>query len=287
MGFLTNVLSAIGKNSPMLMTAGALVTGAATVYFAVKGAEKARQDMQTEMAIKAAIVKQQLPEDKKDQPIVVVLTKKEKAKIILKRIWIAILCGATSAALMFGGQIAAGRKIQAAQAAADIAERSLQDYIVGSVKTMGQKKAAEAMDTAVADKVKQQGGPPRDKDGKIIAYGKGPILVYDYPMDDWYYVTSVESINRAVNECNARILEGEFVPINDMRDEIGDIKHCRDGNELGFGVGLDELAKNAFIRISYEPAMNDDGELYVIINYTCKHRDTGAKYIRKEVGEVE
>ena len=286
MGFLSNVLSAIGKNSPMLMTAGALVTGAATVYFAVKGAEKARTDIQTEMAIKAAIVKQQLPEDKKDQPIVVVLTKKEKAKIIFKRIWLAILCGAASTTLMFGGQIAAGRKIKAAQAAADIAERSLQDYIVGSVKTMGQKKAAEAMDEAVAERAKQQ-APPCDRDGKVIAYGKGDTLCYDAVMDTWFY-SSIDKINRAVNECNARILEGEFVLINDFYDEIGDgIKHPRDGGQLGFGVGLDELAKHSFIRVSFDSGINEDNEVHLIINYTCKHRDTYAPYVRQEVGEVE
>ena len=286
MGFLRNLLTAASKNSPMLCTAGAIVTGAATVYFAVRGAEKARQDMQNEVMIRQALIQQQLPEDKKDQPVVVVLTKKEKAKIVLKRIWIAILCGAASTSLMIGGQVAAGRKIRAARAAADIAEKTLQDYMISSVRNLGQKKAAEVVDDAVAERVRKAGGPPVDKDGKVIAYGKGNILCYDYVMDTWFYST-IDKINRAVNECNARILDGEFVLINDFYDEIGDIKHPRDGGILGFGVGLDEIAKRSFIRISYDTGINEDNEIYLQINYTCRYKDTLAPYYRKEVGEVE
>lgn len=279
--FFSKTANGVKNNAPLALTILGLGTAAATVFFAVKEVPKVKLAMADKKTEKEEAIRAKLPEDKKDVELDVHLSAAEKIAIIFKLTWPAIISAVATVGCHVGSQVASGKKLKAARTSADLAEKALTEYMTSSVKKLGAKKAAEVQED-IAKKAIEEHPVPTDKHGNIIASGRGDVLIYDAMMEQYFW-SSIDKINRAVNAVNAQILEGEFVTINEFYDEIGEnIKHVTLGDDLGFGVGVDESGKEAFVRQTFIPRINEDNEVYIVLHYICKDRRTYKIYRPRE-----
>lgn len=281
MSFLNNVKTGAKTHAPLIFAFGGLAAAAATVVFAVKEVPKVKLAMEDKVIEKENAIRAKLPEEQRGIELNVHLTTAERIALIFKCTWPAIVAACASIGCTIMSQVVSGRRIRAARTAADISERALEEYVINSAKKLGKTKTQE-VEEEIAKQAIEKHPAKTDASGNIIASGRGDVLIYDAMMEKYFW-SSIDKINRAVNEVNAQILEGEFVTINEFYDEIGgDIKHCALGDDLGFGAGIDSSGKSAFIRQTYIAKINEDNEVYIVLNYICKDRRTYKVYHPRE-----
>lgn len=279
--FLKNTWNGAKENAPVLLAIGGLVAAGVTVYAAVKEAPKAKLAITDARIKKEEEIRAELPAEKKNSEIKVHISTAEKIAIIFKCCWPAIVAAATTVGCTIASQVAAGKKIKAAQMAEDIAQKQLQDYVASSVKKLGEKKADDIAEDAAKSSC-EANPPKRDSNGQVIAYGKGDYLFYDRQMNVRFWST-IDKVNRAILECNAEILEGEFVMVDEFYERIDpSIKLPSTAYALGFGARADEIAKNAFIRVTYTSEITEDNEVQIVLSYTVRDRKTGRDYEPEE-----
>lgn len=272
------------ENAPLIFAIGGLVAAGVTVYTAVKEAPKAKLKMAEAKLDKEEKIREELPPEKKNTEIVVKLSTAEKIAIIFKCCWPAIVSAVLTVGCTTASQIAAGKQIKAARFAENVAQKKLENYVAETVDKLGDKKTDEIKDGA-AERAMNANPPKTDKNGNIIAYGKGSILFYD-PQMNVYFWAEINRVDKAVNYVDAEILEGEFVTVREFYDEIDpSIELPSVSKSIGFGAKMDEIAKSAFLSRTYSrnsAEVTEDGEVRVILNYTARDRHTYKDYIPDE-----
>lgn len=269
------------ENAPLIFAIGGLVAAGVTVYTAVKEAPKAKLKMTEAKLDKEEKIREELPPEKKNSEIVVKLSTAEKIAIIFKCCWPAIVSAVLTVGCTAASQIASGKQIKAARFAENVAQKRLENYVAATVDKLGDKKADEIKDEA-AKKAMNANPPKTDKNGNIIAYGRGTYLFYD-PQIELYFWNEFNNIDRAINNANAEILEGEFVTVYDFYYDLDpSIKLPPIAKSIGFGARMDEIAKNAFIRKTYTSEITEDNEVRVVLSYTARDRHTYKDYIPEE-----
>lgn len=269
--FLKSTITSAKNNMPTLLAIGGVIAAGVTVYEAVKTAPKAKLKIEDARIAKEEAIRNELPDEKKNAEIKCSLSVAEKVAIVFKCTWPAIVAAVVSLGCTTGSIIASGRKIKAAQTAADLSEKALTEYMAASVKKLGAKKAEDIENLKNEEAVRKH-PPKKNPDGSLMVTGKGPNLVYDSVMDVYFW-SSIAELNRIANEIDARVLAGEFVTINEFYDDIGNgVKHPRGGSDLGFGAAPDEFPRNAFMHQTFCGGLSEDDEPIIVLSYTCRDR---------------
>lgn len=245
----SKVISGAKKHSPEILI-GMGVTGMlASTVLAVKATPKALD----------------LIEDKKDELDVDWLTKKETVSAAWKPYIPSIALSAVSAACIIGGTTSNIKRNAALATVYSISENTLKEYQRRTVEVVGEEKAKEIERQVSRGKAREQVTIISNDDSQFLYNtGDGNTLFFD-TLSGRYFRSSVNSVDRAINNINKMMLTEHYITINEFYNELG-IPTIGAGSLIGWIIDR-EMAD-----ISYDSDIDENGNPYVIIEYRNKPR---------------
>jgi hypothetical protein len=212
--FIKNVRATTQKHQPEILTGIGIAGFITTTIMAVKATPKALDRM--------AEVKEAHASDS---------DKKAFCKDVLLKVapvYIpAAIIGGLSISCVIGASSVNHKRTAALATAYTISESALKEYRGKVVETIGEKKE-EAVRAAIA-KDRIDSHPVVDRE--VIITGNGTTRCFD-PLSSRYFDSDIESIRKAVNELNRRLLLEDYISLNDFYYELG-----LDSTEIGDTVG--------------------------------------------------
>ena len=210
----------------------------------------------TVLAVKATPKAVRLMEEAKHERGVEKLTPVEVVKATWKCYIPAAVSGVGGAACIIGAQAVNMKRGAALAAAYKLSETALAEYQEQVVETIGETK-----EQTVREKVaeKQLEKTPVSE-STVIKTSKGHTRCFD-PLTNRYFESDLESIRRAENTLNKRILQSlsGYASINDFYDEL-DLPHADLAEYMGWNsdnpIDLDITAMVA-----------DDGEPVIVVGH--------------------
>lgn len=166
-------------------------------------------------------------EYKEEKKTIVLETAKEAVPAILPPV---IIGGVTIWSAVSGYNVAS-KKIAAITAAYNISEKALTEYTAKAKEMLGDKKATEIKDAVNADKVKSN---PPAPENIILNTGNGSTLCYD-ELSGRYFYSSPESLRKAANLINKRMMDEYYVSLNEFYDECC-LPPITLGEDCGFNI---------------------------------------------------
>lgn len=188
-----------------------------------------------------------------DDAEVVSLTFIEVIKIAwLDYLPVAVLEGVTVAAII-GAQSINLRRQAAILSAFTISETALREYT--------ERMAVEAptKDRKVRDDIARQHIEDNPiAGGQVVIIGKGEQLFFD-PITGRYFMSDMETIRKAVNDINFRVLNQNYAAQNEFYSMVG-LPNVELGDELGW------TPEHEF-RVDFSSQITDDGRPAIVIDY--------------------
>ena len=193
-----NVRPALDKHSPEILTCFGVSGFVTTVIMAIKATPKALDRMEE---VKA---KHKNKSDKKafckD-----VLTKVAPVYIP------TFIVGGLSITCVIGASSVNHKRNAALATAYTISETALKEYKGKVIETIGEKKEESIRAAVAKDRVDKN--PAVDRE--VIITGDGETRCFD-PLSSRYFNSDIESIRKAVNELNRRLLREDYISLNDF-----------------------------------------------------------------------
>lgn len=207
------------------------------------------------------------PEDKEARRKETLTTAKELAPLIAPPIVLTTLTVASA----IGGHSVSTKQIAALSAAYTFSEKKLSNLLEKTEEVLGEKKVDEVVAKVNQDTISNH--PPKQE--TVINTGKGQTLCYD-DYSGRYFYSDAESIRRAVNEINRRLIDEYFISLNDFYDELG-LPNIGMGQDLGFCV--DDMLNPTF-----STTLTPDDRPCLVLNYTISPKygygDLGGRFGR-------
>lgn len=170
----------------------------------------------------------------------------------------AVITGAASIACLIGASSVNAKRNAALLAAYKIAETSLVDFKDKVVENLGEKKVHDIHDQISKDKMEQH----PVSSSEIIVTGKGQTRCYDI-LFGRYFLSDIETIKKAVNEANRRMLLDQCISLNDFYDELN-LDHVAVGDLVGWSLDY------GYIDIYFSAQIADDGQPCIVLNHNVK-----------------
>lgn len=235
----------IEKRTPEILTGVGIAGMITTTFLAVKATPKAYL----------------LVNDRKDELEVEKLPVTELVKTTWKcYIPAAVTCGASVACLI--GASSVNLKRNAALATAyKLSEAALSEYKDAVIETIGEKKEKTIRDKVAEERIKKNPVSTNE----IIVTGSGTTLCYD-SLGNRYFQSNIQKIENAKNKLNEKMLNENYVSLNDFYDELG-MGPIKIGEDLGWNIFTDRL-----IDISFSAQLADDGTPCLVIDYSVAPR---------------
>lgn len=251
-GIVKAIETAIRKHSPEICIGIGIAGIGATAYATHKATKEAMailDDAASETEeyrfIQPRI--EQLPE---------AFTLKEKVQLTWKCYIPPVVMGVTSAMCIIGGTNINSRRSAALATAYSISETALKEYKDKVVETIGEKKERDICDAIAKDRVEKD--PVENK--SVIITGKGNTRCYD-ALSGQYFDSDIDTIKRAVNEMNRRLLMDGYISLNDFYDELG-LELTKIGYDLGWHID------KGLIDVAFSSQISKDGVPCIVIDYT-------------------
>lgn len=169
----------------------------------------------------------EIPEDDKDaRKQETIDTAKELAPLVLP----PILFGGLTIATAVGGHTASTKQIAALSAAYNISEKALSDYAEKAKEMFGDKKTQEIKDAVNIDRANANPQPGNT----VLNTGNGTTPCLDLASGRYFY-SSAESIKKACNTVNHRMMDEYYVSLNELYDELG-LPSISLGDDIGFNI---------------------------------------------------
>ena len=238
--FIKDVKTVVSVHSPEILMGIGIAGMVTTTVLAVRATPKALK----------------LIEQKKEEDSVDKLTPVETVKATWKCYVPAAVMGASSIACLIGSSRVSAKRNAALATAYKLSETALSEYKEKVIETIGEKK-----EQAIRDKIDQD-HVERDpvSQHEVIVTGKGTTLCYDY-QSGRYFDSDIESIRKAVNTINRRMLIQDYVSLNEFYDELG-LKHTKIGDDLGWRID------RGYIEERFSSHIADDGRPCLVLNYS-------------------
>jgi hypothetical protein len=155
----------------------------------------------------------------------------DKVKIVWPCYIPAVFAGATTVgAIIFAHRVSSRRAMAIALAYA-ASEGRLEEYQDKVKEKFGIKKETEVRDELAADRV--------NRDAKGIVFGgvEGKVLCHDAYSGRFFWST-IETVNKAVNDVNREILQNDSATISDFYDAIdaSGLDHTSLSDEMGWNA---------------------------------------------------
>lgn len=178
---------------------------------------------------------------------------------ILKYIWKDYLpmtiSGIASISCILGASAVNNKRNAALATAYSISESALQIYKDKVIETIGEKEEQKVRDAIAKDKIDKNPVVTRE----IIVTEKGNTLCYE-TLSGRYFKSDMETIKKAVNEINRRMIGEMYISLNDFYDEIG-LTNTKIGDEIGWNVN------RKMLELTYSSQLASDGTPCLVIDY--------------------
>ena len=179
------------------------------------------------------------------------LDTKTKIKIVWKFYIPATVSGAATIACIVGGTKASMTKTAVAYSLLGVSEKAFTEYKEKVVEQLGAKKEEGIREEIARDKVKN--GPEG-----IIVTGNGKVLCYE-SHSGRYFMSDMETLKRAVNEVNAKMLREVDARLSDFYYLVGlpTTQFCeRSGWQ-----------NSRLLELSFYPVMTEDNQPCIAFDY--------------------
>jgi len=228
----------VEKHAPAILT-GVGITGMITT---------------TVLAVKSTPKVYEIIEDRKDELETTKLSFKETISLSWRHYIPAITTGVFSTACLVSAAGVNAKRSAALAAACTLSENALREYTQQTLETVGNIKEHE---------IREKIGEKRIKDNPIsteevhICEGSGEQLCYD-GMSGRYFKSDMESLRRAENNLNRRMLEEMAISLNDYYYELG-LK----SNTVGEIVGWD--VDDGMLNLSISSILSETGKACIFV----------------------
>lgn len=219
------------KHSPEILTAIGVAGMAVSVVFAVTATPK---------AIK-------LIEKEKEEAEKEYITKKEVVKTVWKCYIPAAVTFAASAACIVGASKINFERNTALATAYTLSETAMMEYKKKVVEEVGTEKEATIQTKATSEKIE---GTPSVVNQMFVS-GGSDVRCYD-ELSNSYFFTTVDKLDKAVNELNRRMRDENYISLNDFYYEIG-IEPNGLGDMLGWNID------DGYIKLQYTAHLDKSG----------------------------
>ena len=233
------------KRTPEILTGIGIAGMITTTIFAVKATPKAAL----------------LIDDRKNELEIEKLPAIEVIKTAWKCYIPAAVTCSFSIACLIGASSANLRRNAALATAYKLSETALAEYRDAVVETIGEKKEQTVRDKVAEERLKKN---PVSK-SEVIVTGNGTTLCYD-PVGNSYFKSNIQQIENAKNKLNARMLNENYVSLNDFYDELG-IGPTKLGEDLGW-----DIYKDGLIDIAFSSQLAEDGTPCLVMDYSVAPR---------------
>lgn len=236
--WLATAKTAVSKHSPEILTGIGIAGMVTSTILAVRATPKALQKITD-------------AEYDKGSP----LTAGEKVKACWKCYIPATVTTITSAACLVGASSVNLKRNAALATAYKLSETALTEYKEKVVETIGEKKEQAIKDKIAKDKIEKNPTNP----ASIIVTGKGSTKFRDGAFGSTF-ISDIDTINRAVNELNRRMIGGEmYISLNEFYNEIG-LSNVDMGDELGWNID------KGIIEVEFSPQL-ENNEPIIVMSY--------------------
>lgn len=232
-----NVEKLVRDNSTVILTAVGVSGTISTAYLAGKA------------SYRAAIVLEH-----KQRTDDMAMTPKEKAKHVWRLYIPAALSGVTTVACIVSSNRIGTRKTAAAYSLLTVSEKAFEEYKEKVIETVGVRKEQNVRDTIAQDKVTNN---PVANNQVIITQG-GNVLCCEL-FTGRYFRSDMETLRRAENEINARILREMYANLSDFYSIIG-LPYT--SNSCDIGWNSDRLMK-----LKFSTVLSEDGNPCIAFDY--------------------
>lgn len=228
----------VKKNSPVILTAVGITGMVTSTVLAVKATPLAL-DLISEAEF-----------EKGEE-----LTKKEVIKATWKPYIPAVGTAVFSIACIIGANSIHMRRSAALATAYKLSQSALHEFKEKAVEVVGEKKVSEIKQKVNQDKVDKD---PVSKT-EVIITDKGKTLMYD-TISGRYFESSIEEINKIVNELNRDMLSDMYISLNQFYSAIG-LQHTKAGYDLGW------QCDKGLIEVDFGATIADDGRPCITIDF--------------------
>lgn len=237
--FCKGARASVVKHSPEILTGLGIAGMITTTILAVKATPKATMIIEER--------KEELETDK--LPVVETV----------KATWKCYIPAAVTCALSVSCLVCASKtnlKRNAALATAyKLSETALSEYRDAVVETIGEKKEHEVREKAAEKRIKNN--PVTKSD--VIMTDKGNTLCYD-SLSGRYFYSDMDTLKKAENELNRKIINNMYQSLNDFYDLIG-VEYSRIGDELGWNLD------KGTIELTFSSLVSDDGRPCLVVDF--------------------
>lgn len=235
-----NVQKSLRRHAPEILTGIGVSGMIATAVMAAKATPKAMQ-----------LIQEASSQNEENS-----LTRVEKIKVAYKPYIPAIVTGAASIACIIGASSVSARRNAALVTAYTLSETALKEYKEKVIETIGEKKEKEVRDKIAKSQIEKN---PLSNN-EVVLTDKGNALCYD-AHSGRYFKSDIETINRAVNELNRRLILENTISLNEFYYEIG-LSGTYIGDRLAWSVD------RGLIEVSFSAQLAEDGVTpCVVLNF--------------------
>lgn len=228
------------KHSPEILIGVGIAGWCSTVVLAVNATPKALD----------------LIEMKKDELEVEELTKKEVVKTCWKCYIPAAVTGVVSTACIIGANSVSLKRNAALTAAYSLSETAFSNYRQKVIETVGEKKEAEVRHNMAKETIQND---PVSKHEVIITEAGG-TLCYE-TISGRYFKSDIEKIRKAENVINKRMMEENYISLNDFYNEIG-LPYTNMGDKIGWNIN------KGLLDIFFSTQLSENDVPCLVIDYS-------------------
>lgn len=238
--FMTGVKDGFVKHSPEILVGLGIAGSVGAVIFGVKATPKALR-----------LIEERKKKEKKEK-----LTVKETIATTWKCYIPTLALETMSIACILGSKKIDSKRYAALAAAYSLTEGQLKDYQKKVVEVVGEKKAEAIKDAVAEEQIKNN---PIVSDDQVIFTGLGDTLCYD-SVSGRYFKSDIEKIRRAANEINRRLLNEEYISLNEWYYELN-LAPISIGESLGWNIGT------GYLEIAFSSQLANGDKPCLVIGY--------------------
>lgn len=234
----------LSKNSSTILT-GLGVTGVfSTTILGIEATPKALRIIDDERISRI--------EFKEDE----ILTTQDIVKLTWKCYIPTLLMAVTTVGCIIGANSVGLRRNAALASMFSLTEATLKEYQEKIIEVVGEKKAQKITDEVYGEKMRK-----KPVDGcEVINTGKGDMLCFEVTSGR-YFKSDIEVIRRIQNELNESLLTDDFIPLNDLYEQLG-LPYTSIGDDMGWDVedGLIKVKFSSQLTENHIPCLVIDSD---------------------------
>lgn len=234
-----DVSKAMKRHSPEILTGIGVAGMIATTVMAVKATPKAVM-LVNEREVELGVEK---------------LPRKEVVRTTWKCYIPAAVTGVMSIGCIVGASSVNARRNAALMTAYTISETALKEYKDKVIETIGEKKEKEVRDAIAKDQIAKNPVSRND----VIVTQKGNSLCYD-AFSGRYFYSDIEKIKRTENEFNRRLLQEDYLSLNEFYYELG-LQGTYIGDRLAW------RADRGLVETNFSAQLAEDGTPVLVLEF--------------------